>query len=92
MLAASRPAHVPPAMWALEPKLDGWRALVYVEDGQVEVQTRRGRSITEQVPELAALGEHLAGRACSTVSWSPVQAAPGTSTGWLLASPGAATT
>jgi bifunctional non-homologous end joining protein LigD len=63
MLAASRPARVPPATWALEPKLDGWRALVYVEGGQVDVRTRRGRSITEQVPELAGLAEHL-GRPC----------------------------
>jgi bifunctional non-homologous end joining protein LigD len=63
MLAANRPSRVPPSTWALEPKLDGWRALVYVEDGQVEVRTRRGRSITEQVPELAGLAEHI-GRAC----------------------------
>ncbi len=63
MLAAKRPARVPPASWALEPKLDGWRALVYVEDVQVEVRTRRGRAITEQVPELAGLAEHV-GRRC----------------------------
>jgi len=28
MLAVSRPARVPDAAWAFEPKLDGWRALV----------------------------------------------------------------
>jgi ATP-dependent DNA ligase len=53
MLAANQPARVPVATWALEPKLDGWRALVYVG---VEVRTRLGRAITEQVPELA---EHV---------------------------------
>ena len=63
MLAAGQPARVPPASWALEPKPDGWRALVYTEDGQVEVRTRRGRSITKQVPELAGLADHL-GRPC----------------------------
>jgi ATP-dependent DNA ligase len=63
MLAASRAARVPPAAWALEPKLDGWRALVYVENGRVEVRTRRGRSITEQVPELASLAAAV-GRPC----------------------------
>ena len=61
MLAANRPSRVPPATWALEPKLDGWRVLVYVEGGRVEVRTRRGRSITEQVPELAGLAEHVDG-------------------------------
>jgi bifunctional non-homologous end joining protein LigD len=59
MLAANRPARVPPATWVLEPKLDGWRALVYVEGGRVDVRTRRGRSITGQVPELAGLAEHV---------------------------------
>jgi ATP-dependent DNA ligase len=47
----------------LEPKLDGRRALVYLEDDQVEVRTRRGRSITEQVPDLAGFAEHVAGHA-----------------------------
>jgi ATP-dependent DNA ligase len=31
--------------WAIEPKLDGWKARVYV-DGGVRVRTRRGRDIT----------------------------------------------
>ena len=47
----------PAASWSLEPKLDGWRALVYLEDGTVAVLTRRGRTITEQVPELAELAK-----------------------------------
>jgi bifunctional non-homologous end joining protein LigD len=41
--------------WAVEPKLDGWRALVSVESGRLRVRTRRGRDITDLVPELAGL-------------------------------------
>ena len=41
--------------WAVEPKLDGWRALVSVESGRLRVRTRRGRDITEAVPELASI-------------------------------------
>lgn len=42
--------------WAVEPKLDGWRALVSVESGRLRVRTRRGSDITDAVPELADLG------------------------------------
>ncbi len=59
MLAASRPTRVPPAAWALEPKLDGWRVLVYILGGNVEVRTRLGRLITENVPELADLAGQI---------------------------------
>lgn len=41
--------------WAVEPKLDGWRALVSVEGGRLRVRTRRGRDITDVVPELASV-------------------------------------
>ena len=41
--------------WAVEPKLDGWRALVSVESGRLRVRTRRGRDITDAVPELGEL-------------------------------------
>ncbi len=41
--------------WAFEPKLDGWRAVVHVEEGQVAVYTRPGRNVTESVPQLAPL-------------------------------------
>ena len=91
MLAANRPARVPAATWALEPKLDGWRALVYVEEGWVEVRTRRGRAITEQLPELAGLAEHVAGRACPTASSWPALADRETSTVWRQAWPAAVT-
>jgi ATP-dependent DNA ligase len=33
MLAVSRPARVPDTLWSFEPKLDGWRALVYIDGG-----------------------------------------------------------
>jgi ATP-dependent DNA ligase len=39
---------------AAEPKLDGWRALVTVDDG-VTVRTRRGHVL--EVPELEPLGD-----------------------------------
>lgn len=42
--------------WVFEPKWDGWRALVYVDDGTVRVRTRSGRSVTDSLPELAPLG------------------------------------
>ena len=63
MLAVSRPARIPDAAWAFEPKLDGWRALVYIDQGRLTVRTRRGRAITEQVPELDGLPAHV-GRSC----------------------------
>jgi bifunctional non-homologous end joining protein LigD len=44
------------AEWVFEPKLVGWRALVYV-DGAVTVRTRSGRDITEYVDNLQALAD-----------------------------------
>jgi bifunctional non-homologous end joining protein LigD len=41
--------------WAVEPKLDGWRATVLVDDGKVVVRTRRGHAITEMIAGLDAL-------------------------------------
>src|SRR4051794_31697666 len=40
------------AQWRFEPKLDGWRALAYI-DGTVAIRTRKGRDITSTLPELA---------------------------------------
>jgi bifunctional non-homologous end joining protein LigD len=48
--------------WAVEPKLDGWRALVYVVEGAVRVRTRRGRDVTASLPELAELVEQVPDR------------------------------
>src|SRR3954453_1009701 len=56
MLAANRAPGE--GRWAIEPKLDGWRALVYV-DGGVRVRTRRGRDVTASLPELAGLAEQV---------------------------------
>ena len=44
--------------WAVEPKLDGWRVTVLVDDaypGGVRVRTRRGRTITDAIPGIADL-------------------------------------
>ena len=61
MLASTR-VDGRPGEWAFEPKLDGWRALVYV-DGCVKVRTRRGRDISASVPERVGMADALAGRA-----------------------------
>lgn len=45
---------MPIAPWIVEPKLDGWRALAYI-DGGLCVRTRTGRVVTENVPQLAGL-------------------------------------
>jgi ATP-dependent DNA ligase len=41
--------------WAVEPKLDGWRATVLVDDERLVVRTRRGHAITETIAGLDAL-------------------------------------
>jgi ATP-dependent DNA ligase len=38
-----------------EAKLDGWRCLVEVSGGRVQVWSRRGGDYTSRVPELQAL-------------------------------------
>jgi hypothetical protein len=43
--------------WAVEPKLDGWRATVLVDDDKVVVRTRRGHAITETIPGIEALAD-----------------------------------
>jgi ATP-dependent DNA ligase len=48
------PATHTAAEWAFEPKLDGWRAIVYVDE-TVMVRTRTGRDITSYVENLQAL-------------------------------------
>src|SRR5438445_13049172 len=60
MLASSGP--MPDASrWAFEPKLDGWRVLVYI-GGAVDIRTRSGRTITRDIPELAPIREALGDR------------------------------
>jgi ATP-dependent DNA ligase len=43
--------------WAYEPKWDGFRAIVFVDGGEVELQSRNGKPLTRYFPELAALPE-----------------------------------
>ncbi len=57
MLATTR-ALAASGSWVVEPKLDGRRALVYVDEGLC-VRTRRGRTVTESVPELRGLVEEV---------------------------------
>lgn len=62
MLAASGPFRGTAARWVAQPKLDGFRALVYCCDGELTVRTRTGRDITASLPELAGLPAALGGR------------------------------
>ena len=59
MLASTQPPSEA-AEWAFEPKLDGWRALAYVDDG-VTLRTRSGRDISDRVNlgVLAKLGRRF---------------------------------
>ncbi len=61
MLASPPREQVLGAGWRLEPKLDGWRAMVTV-DGKVTVRSRNGRDVTSALPELTGLADALAGR------------------------------
>jgi bifunctional non-homologous end joining protein LigD len=54
------PQHDPEA-WCAEAKWDGWRALVYLDDG-LRVRTRTGRQVADSLPELRGLVDALAGR------------------------------
>jgi bifunctional non-homologous end joining protein LigD len=58
MLATSRRWRGTTAGWAFEPKFDGWRTVVYVDDA-VRVTTRSGNDITAAVPELEPLVDVL---------------------------------
>ena len=39
--------------WAFEPKWDGFRAIAFVDGGEVYIQSRNGRPLTRYFPELA---------------------------------------
>jgi bifunctional non-homologous end joining protein LigD len=60
MLATSGEPRHHEAGWCVEPKWDGWRALVYVDDG-LRVRTRTGRQVADSLPELTGLVDALAG-------------------------------
>ncbi len=51
-LAKSAKALPSGSEWAYEPKWDGFRALVFVDDEDVEIQSRNGKSLTRYFPEL----------------------------------------
>jgi len=40
--------------WMWEPKLDGYRALAFIQDGKVELRSRRGLDLGEDFPRLVA--------------------------------------
>lgn len=38
--------------WLIQVKLDGWRVVAFVDDGEVTLQTRTGRTVTHRFPEV----------------------------------------
>ncbi len=62
MLAGGMGVPPHPENYQLEPKLDGQRVVVTVEDGRVTLTNRRGGEITAY-PEISGLAGALAGRA-----------------------------
>jgi len=60
MLATNRISRPLEGEWVLEPKFDGWRAIVAV-DQDVRVWTRTGHELTARLPELAPLVECCGG-------------------------------
>jgi bifunctional non-homologous end joining protein LigD len=48
--------------WLFELKWDGMRLLSYIRDGNCELQSRRGRKVTSQFPEIAGLPSRIAAR------------------------------
>jgi len=51
-LARSRPALPEGEGWAYEPKWDGFRAIAFVDDGEVYLQSRNGKPLNRYFPEL----------------------------------------
>ena len=51
-LALSRKALPEDDGWVYEPKYDGFRALAFVDDGEVFLQSRNGRPLSRYFPEL----------------------------------------
>ncbi len=48
------------AQWAFEGKYDGFRMLVEVDHGRLRLQSRNGRDVTAEYPQLLPLAEDLA--------------------------------
>ncbi len=49
------------AQWAFEGKYDGYRLLVEVDHGRLRLQSRNGRDVTAEYPQLQSLAADLAG-------------------------------
>ena len=49
------------AQWAFEGKYDGYRMLVEIDHGTVRLQTRNGRDVSAEYPQLQSLADGLAG-------------------------------
>ena len=57
MLASTRPTRPLRGDWVIEPKFDGWRVIVAVDDA-VRVWTGNGHDLTDRLPELAPLVDY----------------------------------
>lgn len=55
MLAVSWKQAFDDPGWMFEPKLDGVRAIISIDDGMVTVRSRSGRTVTDSYPELQSL-------------------------------------
>jgi ATP-dependent DNA ligase len=53
-LARSRESLPDGDGWAYEVKYDGFRCVAFVDDGEVELQSRNGKTLTRYFPEVAA--------------------------------------
>ena len=62
MMATSGPLPPDDGRWALELKWDGVRAIAYVKDGAVTLQSRSMRDITRHYPEAVRAPGSIAGR------------------------------
>jgi ATP-dependent DNA ligase len=58
MLATNSAPRTLTGRWVLEPKFDGWRVIVAIDDG-VRVWTRRGHDVTQRLPELGGLADAI---------------------------------
>jgi bifunctional non-homologous end joining protein LigD len=62
MLASTSPLPQTEERWAWEPKWDGWRVLLWAEEGHLRAITRAGHDVTALFPELEPLGAILGRR------------------------------
>jgi bifunctional non-homologous end joining protein LigD len=62
MLARTAELPTDDGRWAYEVKWDGVRVLCWVDGGAVRLQSRNGRDVTSQYPEVGALGRALGAR------------------------------